>query len=100
MLADVHLLELEAPERFRFHSLLQAYGRELAESQDPPRDRAAALDRLYDWYRQGADAAGRLLEPGARPAGRRRCRGCVRRSSGASRTRWPGARRTWRTCCR
>ncbi|RAJ40122.1 NB-ARC domain-containing protein [Kitasatospora sp. SolWspMP-SS2h] len=69
VLADVHLLELEAPERFRFHSLLQVYGRELAEGQDPPRDRAAALDRLYDWYRQGADAAGRLLEPGARPAG-------------------------------
>ncbi|MFC8719775.1 ATP-binding protein [Kitasatospora sp. NPDC057198] len=69
VLADVHLLELEAPERFRFHSLLQVYGRELAESQDPPRDRAAALERLYDWYRQGADAAGRLLEPGARTVG-------------------------------
>ncbi|MFB7949221.1 tetratricopeptide repeat protein [Kitasatospora phosalacinea] len=69
VLADVHLLELEAPERFRFHSLLQVYGRELAESQDSQRDRAAALDRLYDWYRQGADAAGRLLEPGARPVG-------------------------------
>ncbi|MGW4806466.1 ATP-binding protein [Kitasatospora sp. NPDC004272] len=69
VLADVHLLELEAPERYRFHSLLQVYGRELAEGRDSPRDRAAALDRLYDWYRQGADAAGRLLEPGARPAG-------------------------------
>ncbi|MFD8483049.1 ATP-binding protein [Kitasatospora sp. NPDC059673] len=67
LLADVHLLEVEAPERFRFHSLLQVYARELAETQDSPRDRAAALDRLFDWYRQGADAAGRLLEPGGRP---------------------------------
>jgi len=68
LLADVHLLEVEAPERFRFHSLLQVYARELAETQDSPRDRAAALDRLFDWYRRGADAAGRLLEPGGRPA--------------------------------
>ncbi|RKE16996.1 tetratricopeptide repeat protein [Streptomyces sp. TLI_171] len=66
LLADVHLLEVEAPERFRFHSLLQVYGRELTETQDAPRDRIAALDRLYDWYRQAADAAGRLLEPGGR----------------------------------
>ncbi|MFJ1756435.1 ATP-binding protein [Kitasatospora sp. NPDC088134] len=66
LLADVHLLEVEAPERFRFHSLLQVYARELTETQDPARDRTAALDRLYDWYRQAAAAAGRLLEPGGR----------------------------------
>ncbi|MGW4384201.1 helix-turn-helix domain-containing protein [Kitasatospora sp. NPDC004531] len=67
LLADVHLLEPDTPERFRFHSLLQVYAQELAQTQDSPRDRAAALDRLFDWYRQGADAAGRLLEPGGRP---------------------------------
>ncbi|MFG2824648.1 ATP-binding protein [Kitasatospora sp. NPDC048365] len=66
LLADVHLMEVDAAERFRLHSLLQVYGRELAEAEDSARDRTAALDRLYDWYRQAADAAGRLLEPGGR----------------------------------
>jgi DNA-binding SARP family transcriptional activator len=63
-LAASHLLEVPTPGRFAFHDLLRRYARDLADRQEPAREREAALHRLLTWYLRAADAADRLLYPG------------------------------------
>lgn len=61
-LAAAHLLEEHAAGRYRFHDLVRDYARQLAEADESPEDRAAALDRLYTWYYLGKEeAAGYLI---------------------------------------
>nr|WP_044954923.1 BTAD domain-containing putative transcriptional regulator [Streptomyces clavuligerus] len=49
-LVDISLLESAAPGRYRFHDLVRLYARSCAERDETPRDRAAALSRLLDFY--------------------------------------------------
>ncbi|MEO3754706.1 BTAD domain-containing putative transcriptional regulator [Streptomyces sp. B6B3] len=69
-----HLVERVAWGHVRLHDLIWQYARLLAESTDPPGQRAAARARLLRWYLVSADAAARRLypqivrlEPGAVP---------------------------------
>ncbi len=62
-LAYAHLVEELAPGRYALHDLLHLYAAELATAEDPPADRAAARQRLYDWHLGGVSAAGALLYP-------------------------------------
>ncbi len=51
--------------RYAFHDLLRLYAAERAEGDDTETERAASIQRLYDWYLYTADAAARLLYPTA-----------------------------------
>lgn len=62
-LADAHLVQSPAPDRFEMHELLHSYAHELAQQADSPDDRRAALSRLLSWYLHTADAAARVLAP-------------------------------------
>jgi DNA-binding SARP family transcriptional activator len=62
-LAGANLVEQHAGDRFAFHDLLRRYAAERAAAEESPADRAAARQRLFDWYLRAADAAARLLYP-------------------------------------
>ncbi|MEI8412714.1 MULTISPECIES: helix-turn-helix domain-containing protein [unclassified Kribbella] len=49
-LVDLNLLEAVAPERYRFHDLIRAYARELADEALTPDDRDAGLERVLRFY--------------------------------------------------
>jgi tetratricopeptide (TPR) repeat protein/transcriptional regulator with XRE-family HTH domain len=49
-LVDLNLLESVAPERYRFHDLIRAYARELAEETLTPRERDQGLGRVLSFY--------------------------------------------------
>jgi tetratricopeptide (TPR) repeat protein len=53
-LTAAHLLEEHAPHRYRFHDLLRAYAAERAEHDESAPERAAAMRRVLDHYRQVA----------------------------------------------
>ena len=55
-----HLLAEPTRGRYRFHDLIREYARTLAEG-DPEADRAAAADRLLDYYLHTARRADRYL---------------------------------------
>jgi tetratricopeptide (TPR) repeat protein/transcriptional regulator with XRE-family HTH domain len=57
-LYDQHLLTEPAPGRYQLHDLLREHARALADDDDPA-DRAAATDRLLDYYLHTTVAAGR-----------------------------------------
>ncbi|WP_338325664.1 tetratricopeptide repeat protein [Streptomyces hoynatensis] len=63
MLASVHLLEQNAPDRYEFHDLLRAYATDQARREESSAWRTAALRRVLDWYLHTADAAQTWLEP-------------------------------------
>jgi DNA-binding SARP family transcriptional activator len=65
-LLDHNLLTQHTPERYRFHDLIRVYARTLTD-QDPPADREAALDRLFDYYQHTAQMADRRLARYTRP---------------------------------
>ncbi|HZM79021.1 MAG TPA: tetratricopeptide repeat protein, partial [Candidatus Limnocylindrales bacterium] len=62
-LARAHLIEPFGAERFSMHDLVHAWAAERTEHDDPEPDRAAALDRLADYYLSGAATAMDLLYP-------------------------------------
>jgi DNA-binding SARP family transcriptional activator len=62
-LARAHLTTERMPGRYAFHDLLRAYATELAEEQDDPADRDAAVRRLLDHYLHTAAHAQQLLNP-------------------------------------
>lgn len=66
-LADVHLVEELAADRYRFHDLVRTYLLDAAEARHEPRVRAEAGRRVRDWYL----AAARLADRTAMPARRR-----------------------------
>ena len=49
-LVDLNLLESIAPERYRFHDLIRAYARELAEQGTSEDERGRAIDRVLRFY--------------------------------------------------
>ncbi|MER7893729.1 BTAD domain-containing putative transcriptional regulator [Micromonospora sp. NPDC094482] len=49
--------------RWRMHDLLRAYAMELGEEHDDPAERAAAIERVYDYYQLSAYAAHLPLLP-------------------------------------
>ncbi|MEN3309015.1 MAG: hypothetical protein V7603_5217 [Micromonosporaceae bacterium] len=61
-LAAGHLIDQCAPGRYAFHDLLRLYATERVQ-QDGAAERAAALDRLHQWYLNTVDTAARLLYP-------------------------------------
>ncbi|MEV7867785.1 BTAD domain-containing putative transcriptional regulator [Streptomyces sp. NPDC088124] len=62
-LADAHLIEPSAHDRYRFHDLLRAYADELAWKYDTEEERSHALDALLTWYSHTAHTADRRLYP-------------------------------------
>jgi tetratricopeptide (TPR) repeat protein len=62
-LASAHLVDQPAPGRYTLHDLVRLYAADRAEHEETAEDRQAATGRLFDWYLQTADAAGRLLNP-------------------------------------
>lgn len=62
-LAEVHLIEPVARDRYRFHDLLRAYAIDRADQGDPPEVRDDAIRALLDWYAYIAAAADRVLYP-------------------------------------
>ncbi|MFD5000733.1 AfsR/SARP family transcriptional regulator [Streptomyces buecherae] len=62
-LADAHLIEPVAHDRYRFHDLLRAYAGELAGAHDSEAERGHALDAMLTWYAHTAHTADRLLYP-------------------------------------
>jgi tetratricopeptide (TPR) repeat protein len=63
-LATTHLVDQPSYGRFSFHDLLRDYARETAMASDSAKDRQAALDRLFLYYRRTAVAAVESLYPG------------------------------------
>ncbi|MGZ0151942.1 helix-turn-helix domain-containing protein [Kribbella sp. WER1] len=58
-LVDLNLLESAAPRRYRFHDLIRAYGREVADQTLSQADRDAAMTRVLQYY---AEAGWRCQE--------------------------------------
>ncbi len=53
-LVDLNLLESVAPARYRFHDLIRAYGREVADQTQPTAERDEALSRVLQLYTEAA----------------------------------------------
>jgi DNA-binding SARP family transcriptional activator len=62
-LAAAHLIDESTPDRYVVHDLLRHYAAQRAATEDGGADRQAALDRLYGYYVDAADAASALLYP-------------------------------------
>ena len=62
-LADVHLLQEIAPNRFRLHALLRTYSVERCQREVAQRDRTHAIRRMQSWYLHAADEARRVILP-------------------------------------
>jgi tetratricopeptide (TPR) repeat protein len=61
-LANAHMVQVVARDRYQFHDLLRAY----AESQvrsDPESERAAAIEREAAWYTYSAASAAAVVHP-------------------------------------
>lgn len=63
-LVNAHFVQRASGARFAFHDLIRAYARSKADTV-AAEDRSAAMHRLYDLYCDTADAADRILQPGA-----------------------------------
>jgi tetratricopeptide (TPR) repeat protein/transcriptional regulator with XRE-family HTH domain len=62
-LADVHLLDRNAPQRYTFHDLLRAFAAERTHAVDSRTERDAAVARLLDWYLRTTVAAAETIAP-------------------------------------
>ncbi|MFC9177044.1 MULTISPECIES: BTAD domain-containing putative transcriptional regulator [Streptomyces] len=62
-LADAHLIEPVARDRYRFHDLLRAYAAELAHHRDTERDHQHAREAVLTWYTHTAHTADRQIYP-------------------------------------
>ncbi|WP_406012284.1 tetratricopeptide repeat protein [Streptomyces sp. NBC_00984] len=62
-LADAHLVNRSADNRYFLHDLLRQYAHDLALAKEPKGERAAAIRQAYEWYIQHAYAAARVLFP-------------------------------------
>jgi tetratricopeptide (TPR) repeat protein len=60
-LVGAHLIEQLTQGRFTFHDLLRLYAKEHAGNEDSAHDRAAAMQRLSDFYLHAADSAAQVL---------------------------------------
>jgi tetratricopeptide (TPR) repeat protein len=62
-LANAHLVQEVAPERYRLHDLLRAYSLERVNREEPQRERTHAVRRLFGWYLLATDAARQVILP-------------------------------------
>jgi DNA-binding SARP family transcriptional activator len=63
-LADASLLQSTARiDRYRLHDLVRLFAADLARTDDPPDERAAALRRLLSWYLHTVYGVDELLTP-------------------------------------
>ncbi|HZX03937.1 helix-turn-helix domain-containing protein [Kribbella sp.] len=62
-LVDLNLLESVAPGRFRFHDLIRAYGREVADTTLSPAERDEALARVIRYYVEAGWSCHALTHP-------------------------------------
>jgi tetratricopeptide (TPR) repeat protein len=62
-LADAHLLQAPAPDRYRLHDLLRSFAAELARTEDSQARRDRTLGRLLDWYAGQVAATALAVEP-------------------------------------
>ncbi|WP_097319789.1 ATP-binding protein [Paractinoplanes atraurantiacus] len=58
-----HLLSRSAPGRYTFHDLVRAYAVEKGQDEDSPRERRAALTKLFDYYLAASTEAMDVLHP-------------------------------------
>lgn len=63
-LTEAHLLEAEAPGRFRFHDLLRLYAQHRCREEESAPDAHRAVTRLLTWYVATAENADRALNGG------------------------------------
>jgi DNA-binding SARP family transcriptional activator/tetratricopeptide (TPR) repeat protein len=56
-LAAGNLIERQGEDRYRFHDLIRLYAAERAASDEPAPERAAARERLLEWYLRATNAA-------------------------------------------
>jgi DNA-binding SARP family transcriptional activator/tetratricopeptide (TPR) repeat protein len=63
-LVHAHLVQRAATDRFAFHDLIREYAASRSHTVGED-ERAAAVHRLYSYYRDVSDAADRVLQPGA-----------------------------------
>lgn len=62
-LADAHLIEPVAHDRYRFHDLLRAYAAELTHHSDTEQDHQRAREAVLTWYTHTAHTADRQVYP-------------------------------------
>jgi tetratricopeptide (TPR) repeat protein len=62
-LVTMHVVEQTAPGRYEMHDLLRAFSIEQLQAEERPEKRAAALERVLDWYLHAADAAQGWIMP-------------------------------------
>ncbi|GGS15089.1 MULTISPECIES: AfsR/SARP family transcriptional regulator [Actinokineospora] len=62
-LASGHLLSPVGQDRYRAHDLTREFAAERVAAEVSAADRAAAVDRLLDWYLAVAEAANRVIDP-------------------------------------
>ncbi|MGC2997624.1 ATP-binding protein [Streptomyces sp. G35A] len=65
-LADVHLLQETARDRYRMHDLLRSYAVELLSAEEPREERTRAVRRVLTWYLLSADAGRKAILPRSR----------------------------------
>ncbi|MFC0435348.1 tetratricopeptide repeat protein [Kutzneria buriramensis] len=58
-----HLLQEDTPGRYTMHDLVRTYATGRADDEDPPRERHAALTRLFDYYLATAATAMDTIYP-------------------------------------
>ncbi|HWO62413.1 MAG TPA: tetratricopeptide repeat protein [Umezawaea sp.] len=63
LLAHSYLVMEIGRDRYRFHDLLRVYARELATTEESPRDRDRVTGGVLAWYLACADAADHVLTP-------------------------------------
>ena len=66
-LTRAHLIIEHSPGRYTLHDLLRAYAADQAHAQDSDAERAAALQRVIDFYTHTACGADQLLSPYREP---------------------------------
>ncbi|MGW5970141.1 ATP-binding protein [Streptomyces sp. NPDC055186] len=62
-LADVHLLQETARDRYRMHDLLRSYAVEQLSAEEPREVRTRAVRRVLTWYLLSADAGRKAILP-------------------------------------
>ncbi|MFJ6141224.1 BTAD domain-containing putative transcriptional regulator [Kitasatospora sp. NPDC092286] len=62
-LVDAQMIQSPAPHTYVLHDLVAGYAAELARTQEPSQNQAAAHDRLLAWYARAVHHAGTLSTP-------------------------------------
>src|SRR5256885_7635465 len=63
ILAGLHLVEENGPDRYQFHDLLRIYATDQARQEETVESRDAAVRRVLTWYLHAADGIQAILRP-------------------------------------